>query len=340
MTYAPGENVEYALRHTINSAPSKTIEKFRHYTAPDVGEIRLHYGHANDPKTYEKMSHGLRSDDKSFVNLFSVKKKILSNFFFKFNSNQKTTKDCINPAIQSRFNFLKNEFKERPYLSQKSAPLGRVPKGNLPETIDPISFKFGISTEKSESAKECINPDKPRFLVELESSDKHEMYVYSHKDYEPGEQKDRLFSDTFDRYKRFGLTTEFYHDGRKTKESLNWLPTKLLDKRTQSESKLLDDFREKHTNQIGQKIDPNRETRNLGPDHVFGLTNTSDPFSSGDIIHNRSEENIMKGKDRERAYVAVVRSHLARYNLVKFKTLVDAFKYYDKVSVKLVKACI
>ena len=41
--------------------------KFTHWRSPGLSEIQLHYGHANDPKDYEYMTHGMRSDDKSFV---------------------------------------------------------------------------------------------------------------------------------------------------------------------------------------------------------------------------------------------------------------------------------
>lgn len=51
----------------------------------------------------------------------------------------------------------------------------------------------------------------------------------------------------------------------------------------------------------------------------------------------RPEEKTMKGKDRERAYSVSIRNFLAKFNMVKFKTLVDAFKFYDKVSDKLAK---
>ena len=64
---------------------------------------------------------------------------------------------------------------------------------------------------------------------------------------------------------------------------------------------------------------------------MFGLTNTADNYSVGDVIHSREESNILKGRDKERAYVASVRSHLARFNFVKFTTLAEAFKFYDKV---------
>ena len=68
LTYAPGENVEKSLRQFQFSAPSPSvIDKFRQYNAPDLGTIRLHYGHYNDPKGYETMTHGVHSDSKSSV---------------------------------------------------------------------------------------------------------------------------------------------------------------------------------------------------------------------------------------------------------------------------------
>ena len=75
----------------------------------------------------------------------------------------------------------------------------------------------------------------------------------------------------------------------------------------------------------------NKETRFLGTDHIFGLTNNTDQFGAADIIHSRVGDKVLKGKERERAYIAALRSHLCGYNHTKFKTLVDAFKFYDKV---------
>ncbi len=51
--------------------------KFHHYAIPDMGEIRHHYGRANDPKTYEYVTHGLKSGDKPFVIIFFNSKKFL-----------------------------------------------------------------------------------------------------------------------------------------------------------------------------------------------------------------------------------------------------------------------
>lgn len=79
MTYSPGENVDMVLRQNLNSAPSSispNITRFRQYNYPDVGEIRFHYGHANDAKIFDKMTHGV-INEKNYVNLF-------------FHSNSKT----------------------------------------------------------------------------------------------------------------------------------------------------------------------------------------------------------------------------------------------------------
>lgn len=67
LTYAPGDNVDVSIRQQTFSAPSSTVEKFRNYTSPGLGAIKLHYGRAQDPKSYEYMIHGVKSDDKSFV---------------------------------------------------------------------------------------------------------------------------------------------------------------------------------------------------------------------------------------------------------------------------------
>ena len=239
--------------------------------------------------------------------------------------------------MNTRFEHLRNEMNERAYGSNRSAPLGRVPLG-LVSPQKAATLTFGVASRRGlESAKECLNPDKPRHEVEIESSDKHEMYVYSHADYEPGEQTDRVYSRSFDRYVRFGVPTKARNDGKYTRDSLNWTVTNDPKRLTRTDTMLLDGFRERHNHQLGRNLDPNKETRFLGPDHVFGLTNQADVYTAGDVIHYREDGRSLKGKDRERAYLVTVRSNIARYNIIKFKTLVDAFKFYDKVIILLNK---
>lgn len=187
----------------------------------------------------------------------------------------------------SRFEHLRNELNERAYKSNRSAPLGRVPLGLVPPQTAATTI-FGMASKCGlESAKECVNPDKPRHQVELESSDKHEMYVYSHDDYEPGEQVDRVYSKSFDRYGRFGAPTRARYDGKYTRDSLEWTKANNPKRLSRTDSILLDNFREKHTHQVGRALDYNKDTRFIGPDHVFGLTNQSDIYTAGDVIHYR-----------------------------------------------------
>lgn len=76
MTYAPGENVDMVLRQHLNSAQnsniSTSINKFRDFNYPDVGQIRFHYGHANDPKHFEKMTHGIHTEKNYVIYLIKI----------------------------------------------------------------------------------------------------------------------------------------------------------------------------------------------------------------------------------------------------------------------------
>ncbi len=70
LTYSANDTVDGSIRQTLFLAPLKipqNVSKFTNYRSPNLGEIRVHYGHANDPKDFESMIHGMRSDDKSFV---------------------------------------------------------------------------------------------------------------------------------------------------------------------------------------------------------------------------------------------------------------------------------
>ena len=71
----------------------------------------------------------------------------------------------------------------------------------------------------------------------------------------------------------------------------------------------------------------------MGPDHTFGKCNMAETFGAGDVVHDRCLNNTLKGKERERAFLASVRSFLAGFNYTKFKTLIDAFRFYDRVNI-------
>ena len=72
LTYGEGDNVELCLRQPSLSAPIDTlptVEKFRTFTHPPLGQIRSHYGKYNDPKYYETMIHGMQANDKDLVRI-------------------------------------------------------------------------------------------------------------------------------------------------------------------------------------------------------------------------------------------------------------------------------
>jgi hypothetical protein len=82
LTYAPGENVREYILHQPTSAPAKqSVVKFHEFTSPKLGETKVHYGRANDPKYYLDMTHGLHSDEKSFVIKFIF-------YLFKYKNNR------------------------------------------------------------------------------------------------------------------------------------------------------------------------------------------------------------------------------------------------------------
>lgn len=158
--------------------------------------------------------------------------------------------------METNFENKRRELSENIYATHKLAPLAKIPVGVLPKHIDPLTHTFGIKNVPNDFAREVVNPNKTRDEVELETSYMHEMYCYSHADYEPGEQKNRRFLPPFNKDVRYGHTNRVFHDGRLAKEAVNWLPQKLLDKRAQIESKQLDNFRERHSHQVGKPIDP------------------------------------------------------------------------------------
>lgn len=149
----------------------------------------------------------------------------------------------------------------------------------------------------------------------------------------------------------FGVENPHSNDGRNVSRTLRWPnpesgefqdrhgpttigrkmgATLLVDKRT-------DNFRARTQPCLGQIHDPIQSTK--GIDFAFGLgLKDSTGCGAGDIIHGRSEGNFMLGKDRQRGVLAAVRQHLKKANYHNFKTLQDAFEYYDKNNDKFIDA--
>ena len=98
-------------------------------------------------------------------------------------------------------------------------------------------------------------------------------------------------------------------------------------------AKRIDNFRERTQAQVGQVHDPIKETMlsQIEPDHTFGIMFRPDQYGAGDLIHNRTPSNFLRGKERERGILGAVRQHLKKANYRNFHDLNAAFKFYDKV---------
>ncbi len=111
-------------------------------------------------------------------------------------------------------------------------------------------------TEVNDDAGNLINPNKTRAEVELEINNNRNLYKYSHFDYEAGEQKTRHYATPFTKDLTYGKVVPFFHDGRLAKETVDWLPQKLMDKSAKMDSQILEDYREKFTDQLSKTLDP------------------------------------------------------------------------------------
>lgn len=67
-------------------------------------------------------------------------------------------------------------------------------------------------------------------------------------------------------------------------------------------------------------------------DHTFGVLFKPDEFGAGDLVHGRTLDHCLKGREHQRAVLASIRQNLKKLNYHAFKDLKSAFKYYDKVN--------
>nr|XP_055067357.1 EF-hand domain-containing family member B [Misgurnus anguillicaudatus] len=277
------------------------VRKFVHSANPAVGSVRVFHGKANDPDIASAIVHGVST--KSSIGAGSV----------------------INPAPKTRFQDRLRQLQENIYATNQKAPLGRsqVQGPGLPSWLDPGKTAFGVTTLQCSDVGEIINPHKTAHQVQEESEEKHQLYIHSHGSYYVGERVDRKYN--FDRESRFGILTPHRNDGRNTSRCLHWQnnSAKLVSKRC-------DDFREKTQPKIGKVHDPIAETLNVPRDHTFGVLMKPDSFGAGDLIHQTSPDECLKGKDRRRTLVNAVRQHLKKSNYQNFSSLLEAFRYYDK----------
>ena len=85
----------------------------------------------------------------------------------------------------------------------------------------------------------------------------HELYVFTHNDFNPEEQLKRSYtSPSFNPNSRFGETISHWKDGKYMKQTLNWTTLEREKNGASIVPKLQDDFRERSQPQLWQPLDP------------------------------------------------------------------------------------
>mmetsp|Transcript_27690 Transcript_27690/g.35799 ORF Transcript_27690/g.35799 Transcript_27690/m.35799 type:complete len:434 (+) Transcript_27690:157-1458(+) len=94
------------------------------------------------------------------------------------------------PGAKSEYAGIKQQMKESIYYSAKREPLGTVySRGHqLPDHTQRGDHRFGVTTNKTENAKELLYPDEKVAGLNYQGRD---QYKRSHHSYDPGEQRKR-----------------------------------------------------------------------------------------------------------------------------------------------------
>ncbi|XP_072910542.1 EF-hand domain-containing family member B isoform X3 [Hemitrygon akajei] len=219
------------------------------------------------------------------------------------------------------------------YPSHQRAPLGKShdQAPGLPKGLDIYNTTFGKRVTKDTTARELVNPPKTRQQVNEESQRGHPLYIVTHNDYNVGEQVDRKYNwSRISKESAFGIETPYFSDGRLAAKSLRWLTELQQQKSAKIVSKKVDDFREKTHHQVGKVLDPIVDTLKVPPDHTFGVLLHPDEYGIGDLIYNKIPTKFNREKDREKGILNTIRQHLKKANFQNFRTLLEAFKHYDK----------
>lgn len=83
-----------------------------------------------------------------------------------------------------------NDIKEQNYASMKKEPLGKSMSRTYewPQQCDNGAIAFGVPTKDSMEAKQVLYPEQG---AKNETSDVTQMYIKTHANYAPGQQRNR-----------------------------------------------------------------------------------------------------------------------------------------------------
>eukprot|EP00762_Andalucia_godoyi_P002408 ANDGO_02659.mRNA.1 hypothetical protein GUITHDRAFT_149904 len=150
------------------------LKRFSRTANSDPGKQMVHYG-----KAYDAPPPDIR--------------------FGMPNIRDGSAKDSLNPdPLSTVSGMLQQETEKRAYKSVHTEPLGRsiTRDYNYPREIkENPQFSFGVTSRRSDSAKEALYPLHPSQESASEAMQRtHAMYTRTHGDYEAGEQKHRGYN--------------------------------------------------------------------------------------------------------------------------------------------------
>ncbi|CAF1548768.1 unnamed protein product [Rotaria magnacalcarata] len=283
----------------VASATPEVVQRYRNYTSPDVSRSRVHPGRAYDPNHRDE-THG-----------------------DQMNLGDGKNGEIINPKPKTNFENRLFNLNELVYERNRH----RMQQDTLlPPAIDRYKTTFGLVSKASDRAGDVVNPKKSQAQIEYEFEQPRSMYLFSHKEFEPGEQLERHYQNgELIRKQTHGVPTPVYSDGRHARESLIWVrpnhSTTLVQKDVHEHDESRSDNSAIRTRRFLAQT-------GLPIDHRFGVTTSSDRLSAGEIIHQRANVPAVFD-EKSQAALAKLRSHLCTIHITTFKTQLQAFQYYD-----------
>lgn len=205
--------------------------------------------------------------------------------------------DVITQHAPSQILEAMNERKEEVYQSNRREPLGKAySRGhNLPEKTSDAKFRFGIESVASEDARHLVYPEGFSSSIRTAQEAAHPLYVASHGNFDPGEQRRRGYEWEKTNIKdpaefRFGKTEkEEYING--VGKALNPSSDETLPHNPGIASKKVEDFKDTHTDELGRPRNLGLGARGLNVDHTFGMPSSKTiEWNAARCIHGNANE--------------------------------------------------
>jgi len=267
------EGTQYCIKPEERQGPGtpEHIKKYRKSEKNAFGKTITHYGKVDDVLPPDSHTYGLVTADSIHV------PHVLT--------------DKGTEGVQGYV----REIREQNYQRNLKEPLGKAGSRNYewPTKAEDPNFRFGVSTNMSESAKDVMYT--PASLQGDEHS--RNLYIKSHGMYEAGEQKNRNYNWKLDpKGHVFGKT-----DKVATDEMRYILQSDLADEKfpkTQIVKKNVEDFKDYNADHLGKVKNLAQTNPYITADHAFGYKpRDKEPWNVAKCIRGEPVLNQVRAED-------------------------------------------